>query len=214
MIHAYHENYLEQAQESFGCMLDYAVHDMKVSLEEYYSWFLYSDYARLFGRGDCSIVAGRSGPEIAMDVYYACHREFVDAKVRYTYRGIDRSPEYWTGWALAYYQWESNSSFKMIEGRVPIREIYEMYPAYHEMDIRQFVDQMDLRMSRCREEVRLKQLRRLAGYSQRQLAELSEVPLRTIQQYEQRQKDIKKAQAQSVLRLASALGCEVEDILD
>jgi hypothetical protein len=32
--------------------------------------------------------------------------------------------------------------------------------------------------------------------------------------YEQRRKDINKAEAESVLRLARALGCEIEDIME
>lgn len=214
MIPAYHENYLEQAQESFACMLDFAVYDMEIPLEEYYSWFLFSSYSRLFGRGDCSIVAGRSGPEIAMDVYYECHKIYPDEKLRYEYRGIDRSPEYWTGWALAYYQWETGYTFQQINNRVPIGRICEMYPLYHEMDIKQFVDQMDSDMQVCRSDARLKQFRRLAGYSQSQLARYANVPVRTIQQYEQRQKDINKAQTQAVIRLATALACEVEDLME
>jgi transcriptional regulator with XRE-family HTH domain len=39
------------------------------------------------------------------------------------------------------------------------------------------------------------------------------VSLRAIQQYEQGQKDIRKAQAASVQALAKALGCDVEYLL-
>ena len=39
-------------------------------------------------------------------------------------------------------------------------------------------------------------------------------PLRTVQQYEQRQKDINKAQAACVVSLAQVLGCGVEELLE
>ncbi len=46
------------------------------------------------------------------------------------------------------------------------------------------------------------------------LAGQADVPVRTIQQYEQRQKDINKAQAETLLRLARALNCNVEDLME
>ena len=60
----------------------------------------------------------------------------------------------------------------------------------------------------------LKAMRTLAGLSQSELAGQADVPVRTIQQYEQRQKDINKAQAETLLRLARALNCNVEDLME
>ena len=42
----------------------------------------------------------------------------------------------------------------------------------------------------------------------------SGVSFRTIQQYEQRQKDINKAQAETLLRLSRSLFCNMEDLLE
>ena len=50
--------------------------------------------------------------------------------------------------------------------------------------------------------------------SQRELADLSSIPVRTIQQYEQRQKNINKAQAEYLVALAKVLYCEVEDLME
>ena len=50
--------------------------------------------------------------------------------------------------------------------------------------------------------------------SQSELAVKSEAPVRTIQQYEQRKKDINKAQAVTLLRLARSLNCKVEDLIE
>ena len=57
-------------------------------------------------------------------------------------------------------------------------------------------------------------MRQRAGISQRELAEQSGVPVRTIQQYEQRQKSINKAQAEYLVMLANALQCKVEDLIE
>lgn len=66
----------------------------------------------------------------------------------------------------------------------------------------------------ARPETNLKALRTLAGLSQSELAVQSEVPVRTIQQYEQRKKDINKAQAVTPLRFARSLNCKVEDLIE
>ena len=63
-------------------------------------------------------------------------------------------------------------------------------------------------------ETNLKRIRTAKGYSQNQLAELSGVSLRSIQMYEQRRKDINKAQSESIHRLAKSLGCKMEDLLE
>ena len=45
-------------------------------------------------------------------------------------------------------------------------------------------------------------------------AKRSNVSLRSIQMYEQRNKDINKASAETVLSLAKVLGCTMEDLLE
>lgn len=126
----------------------------------------------------------------------------------------DRSPEYWAGWALAYYQWETAIPFDKIMEHTPLDVIIRMYSPYHEMDIRHFCDRMNELSRDAQQETNLKQLRKRAGLSQSELAEASGVPLRTIQQYEQRQKSINNAQAQYLIMLARALYCTVEDLIE
>lgn len=60
----------------------------------------------------------------------------------------------------------------------------------------------------------LKQKRTDAGLSQSGLASRSGVSIRMIQYYEQGRDDINKAQAGTVYRIANALGCAVEDIIE
>lgn len=60
----------------------------------------------------------------------------------------------------------------------------------------------------------LKRIRTDAGLSQSQLAEAAGVSLRTLQHYEQGERDINKAQGQTLLTLARALCVTIEDILE
>lgn len=61
---------------------------------------------------------------------------------------------------------------------------------------------------------KLKELRTGAELSQAKLAEASGVNVRMIQYYEQGVKDINKAEAMTVYRLAQALNCYMEDLLE
>ena len=95
-----------------------------------------------------------------------------------------------------------------------IQELLQMYDKYHEMDIQAFVDRVDEITHESRRESRLKRYRKLVGLSQRELAERTGIPVRTIQQYEQRQKNINKAQVDYMIRLSKVLYCEPRDLME
>ncbi len=60
----------------------------------------------------------------------------------------------------------------------------------------------------------LKRIRKEKGFTQNQLSELSGINLRMIQYYEQGAKDINSASALTVYKMAKALDCTVEDLLE
>jgi len=115
---------------------------------------------------------------------------------------------------LAYYQWETAMPFVEILECIPLDDMIRMYSPYHEMDIRHFCDRMNELYRAAHPEIKLKRIRQRAGISQSELAEMSGVPVRTIQQYEQRQKSINKAQAEYLMMLARALNCNAEDLIE
>lgn len=61
---------------------------------------------------------------------------------------------------------------------------------------------------------KLQERRKASGMSQSQLAEASGVNLRMIQAYEINRKDLNQAAASTVKKLADALGCQMEDLID
>ena len=211
MTHAYDDTYLEHARTNLGRMLDFAVHDLNLELASFFDMFLASGVADRFEAGDPTVLAGMSGVELAYDVL---ERSGVESQRQAPRYPVSRSKEYWTGWALADYQWRTSLSFAEITARIPIDNVRDLYDPYHEMDIRQFRDHMDEVYRNADPRTNLKLLRERAELSQSQLARQSGIPVRTIQQYEQRQKNINKAQAESLVRLASALCCTVEDLLE
>lgn len=211
MIRAYHKVYLEKARNNLGRMLDFATYDLGYDPCNFFDLFINSGLSKGFEKGEFNLTVGMSGVELAYRVLELTNHQVEDPQPRYT---ADRSPEYWAGWALAYYQWETALSFLDILECVPLDDIIRMYSPYHEMDIRQFCDRMNELYREANPETRLKQIRQRAGMSQSELAEQSGVPVRTIQQYEQRQKNINKAKAEYLVMLARVLNCPAEELIE
>lgn len=211
MIHAYDKVYLDKARTALGRMLEFAVYDLKYDISVFFDLFIETGVAKRFENGDYAVIVGMSGVELAYEVLEKSSVECERIKPNYT---ANRSEEFWTGWALAYYQWKTSISFQEIVQYIPINDIVALYSPYHEMDIRQFVDKMNAMYKAAKPETNLKLLRQKVGLSQRELATLSDIPLRTIQQYEQRQKNINKAQAEYLVMISKVLWCEVEALIE
>ena len=208
MMNAYDRIYLEKARTALGSMLDYAVYDLGFELEEFWKMFLDSPVSIDFEIGDVSAIAGRSGIELALIV------SGIDSYYPKQSQGLDKSEEYWLGWALSYYQWKTGIPFYRITENISIDEILKMYTPYHEMDIQQFCEELSRMRKREKCETNLKKRRIKLGICQSQLAQLTGIPLRTIQQYEQGQKDINRARSEYVIDLAHALYCEPYSLLE
>ena len=206
-IRAYNELYLENAMTAMGTMLDYAVNYRNWDIDAFFQAFLDTRLLpQRFESGHPGTVAGKSGVEL-----YLCatgkHSEDLPEYVEF-----DRSAEYWVGWALAYCQWHMNRTFRGITSVLKLSEMIRWYPVYHEMDILHVVNAIEDRIRKTPTNLEL--LRKQAGYSQSQLAELSTVSLRSIQMYEQRNNDISKAQFNILNALAKVLNCTVYDLVD
>lgn len=209
-IRAYSELYVENAQNVCGHMFDFAINTVGLEADLFMERFLASRYSKEIARGNVTFVAGKTGPEIARLVL--SETGFSD-KVPDDVMYIDRSPEYWGGWVLAYYQWLRDLSFRHIIRAVPFHDILGLYHVFHEMDIEKFVDEMDGKLAKYYADTALKRRRMICGLSQSGLAQLSGVPLRQIQLFEQRRRNIRKAQSETVLMLSKALSCDMESLL-
>ena len=206
---AYDEEYVTLAQRVMGDMLDYAVNTLNYELQNFYRMFLISGIARQFEIGNPAYVAGRNGCEVAKEVIVLSGLDMPEAEdLMY----LDKSPEYWTGWALAYYQWKSGQSFRQIDHAVSIDTVCAMYDPLHEADIEKFVYIMNEKLEQ-QDVSRLRRLRTYAKLSQRQLAEAADVPVWQIQLFEQGERDINKTQGMTLLKLSRVLKCRPEELL-
>ena len=113
---------------------------------------------------------------------------------------------------LAYYQWYTGLEFETIEKYLLPSKIIELYHPLHEADLEKFVDVANEIV--IQKETNLARYRKNANMSQLTLSRYSNVSLRSIQLYEQKQLDINMAPANKILRLARALGCTMEELLE
>ena len=102
MIHAYDNQYLDDAMKCLGEAMDYAANSCQMNMDSFLELFIGTGYAEQFAAGVPKYVSGVSGTELVMDVLTksGTDMDFPQAPIDYDY-----SPQYWCGWILAYYQW-------------------------------------------------------------------------------------------------------------
>ena len=100
-IPAYDECRLTMAMENLGDAFEYAVYELKLEPDDFFQRFLASGIADAFGRGNPVFMAGVSGAEMARTVL---ERTGTECTTSCSNASFNKSPEYWAGWALAYYQ--------------------------------------------------------------------------------------------------------------
>jgi len=196
---------------NLGDMYDFAVNFHKYSGNKTFDIFISSGIASQFERGNPKYIAGRSGPELFYEVLYFSAKKITYKQYNFPFT---KSAEYWCGWILAYYQWFYNTTFANIRSKLAFDDLLNLYPALHEADKQKAVDVLHERISPRSTPTKLQIARKAAGLSQSALALISGVSLRSIQMYEQRNKDINKAQADTLRALGKVLYMSVEELLE
>lgn len=211
MIHAYDEQYLNDAMKNLGEAVDYAVNSCQTEMRDFFNLFISSGVADQFGRGVPKVVSGMSGTELVLEVFQKSGvvRPLPEPQEEYDY-----SSAYWCGWIIAYYQWYSGISFRDIFQSISAGELERLYSTLHEASEEKCVDTLNRMMQRNQGDSKLKVQRVAYNLTQKELSERSGVSLRSIQHYEQRTKDINKASGQTLSALAQTLGCRMEDLLE
>lgn len=211
MIHAYQEIYLNSIQSVLGEAFDYAINECNINGKDFINLFLASEISEKIEKGDCTYLVGKSGIELAIEIIQSTTGNDAFSEANDTFY---RTAEYWIGYVIAYYQWYSSRTFSNIFYVFSYPDLKNMYQTLHEADISKFVDIADKRIKETMSETNLKHIRKLYGISQSKLAKYSTVSLRSIQMYEQRNKDINKASGETLYNLSKVLGCSMEDLLE
>lgn len=211
MTRAYREIHLSNAQAALGDAFDYAVNTCSIPGDDFVKLFCGSSLSRRMENGEPSLLSGKSGIEIAIEVIAETTGKQLEAIPT---ERMERSAEYWIGWAIAYYQWYSARRYSDIFKVLSFDDLQKMYYTLHEADITKFVDVADEWIREYFKDTSLKRIRTAYGCTQAELAKLSGVTLRSIQMYEQRRKDINKASAETLYNIAKVLGCTIEDLIE
>ena len=211
MTHAYRETYLSKAQAALGDAFDYAVNACHISGGDFIKLFTASTVSKRMENGEPALLAGKSGIEIAIDVVLETTGKQLEAEPQ---EQFGRSRAYWIGWAVCYYQWFSARSYSDIFAVLSYDDLENMYGTLHEADVTKFAEIAEERSREFFKETNLKRIRSAYGCTQAELAKRSGVSLRSIQMYEQRNKDINKASAETLYRIARVLGCTMENLLE
>lgn len=202
MTHAYSELYLNDAMTNIAELFNY-VSDVE-SIDELFFLFIKKGYAYEFGRGNdyflnmpphvlYSMITDQKAPQAPM----------VE---------LGRSPQYWCGFVLAYYQWYTGLNFKKIQDKLPPSKILALYHPLHEASLEKFVEVANSIV--LQKETYLEEYRKYAKLSQKELASRSGVPLKMIQLYEQRKVNINDAPAHHLLRFSRVFSCTIEDLIE
>ena len=211
MTRAYQEIYLSKAQSVIGDAFDYAVNTCAILGTDFVKLFIASSVSKRMENGEPAYLAGKSGIEIVREIVAETKGQELQIEPQ---EHFGRSKEYWIGWAIAYYQWYSGRKYSDIFKVLSFEDLQKMYYTLHEADITKFVDIVDSKIKEYFSETNLKRIRTAYGFTQAELAERSGVSRRSIQMYEQRNKNINKASADSMYSLAKALGCTMEDLIE
>lgn len=202
--------YKEDAASALADIFDIGVNICGFSGQAVAEAFIACGLARQFERQNPVYVAGKSGSELLDYIMPGLGGQ----NVSQTPNRFDRTPDYWLGQILALYQVETGQRYQSVFETVSYDELVSMYHPLHEAHRSKFFQVLDQRLRRASQPTRLRAQRDAIRLSQSELSERARVGLRSIQMYEQRNKDINKAQAATLFRLSRALHCTIEDLLE
>ena len=210
-MNAYPEMYLRSAMTNLANMFDFAINGFGLGSDDFVPMFLCSKTCRRLENAEPKFLIGMCGEELAMRVIEETTRITPEAEIEERYY---RTPDYWCGRVICYYQWLRNIPYRELFSIMSYEDIASLYRTLHEADISRFADVMDKKRGSISQETNLKRIRKAYGCSQSELSRRSGISLRSIQMYEQRNKDINKGQSAAILKLSRVLGCSMEDLLE
>ena len=106
-IRAYDENYVSTAQNILGHAVDFAVMSLGLDPDVFGNSFAVSSVSKQFAGGNPRYMAGMNGCELAREVLAETQIPYSDMDDAMY---LDKSPEYWAGWAISFYQWYTSRS--------------------------------------------------------------------------------------------------------
>jgi DNA-binding Xre family transcriptional regulator len=188
--------------QNLAGLFDIAINAEGLLPDDIANLFANSNVANAIECGNPNYLSGKCATEMLTEI--------LQRQVTYTQIPLDRTPEFWAGWVLAYTQWYLDKTFKEILSVIPFSTLISLYHPYHEaaeIKTAQRIQSLFLNQSQ------LKKYRKLRSLTQKQLSEISGINIRNICAYEQDNAKLLKAGGETLLALAKALDCTIEQLL-
>ena len=180
-------------------------------MDVFFSYLINSGVSKELEKDNPKYLFGMTGLELVHQVF---EKMGIKEEIKPFTLTRNSIKQYWCGYILAYYQYQMGYSFSFIHSAISMNDILMLFDPLHEASEDKVVDTINGLIDHNNNRSRLQQKRKIVGLSQRELANISGVSLRTLQEYEIKQKDIKKASLQTVKSLANALECDIDSIID
>lgn len=190
-------------------MFEYAKGYYKMECNRFFKLFNETYISDSIYNLDIICIYGKSSIELVDDIF-----KMNDVKLhcRHPKNIVRSSKYYWLGLIISSYCIGKRISFREFEKKINIVDLLNMYDIMHEAPQIRVIDEIDNIIRR--QEPSLARIRKLKKMSQKELSILSNVSLRSIQMYEQRQKSIGKASFETVRNLANALSVNIDALYD
>lgn len=199
--------YIYSAMEILASAFDYSVNILHMKEETFLDIFFFTNIYMHYEIRSPKYMVGMSGRELVL-----CLLDKAGYTESFTYDfdyvNFFKTKEYWAMYMITYYKYIKNLYFKEIFNIISISEIIKMYNTLHEASFDKFVSIIDkIIKKRGKDNLRdkLVSARLRKKISQKELSLMSGVNLRTLQKYETGEKDINKAEYQSVNSLERVL---------
>ena len=200
-----------EAAETTSAMFSLCVDALGMSGERAAQLFVGSGMARQIELLNAPMIMGKNELDQLEWMLWRCGIEADLDNLDYVLAGT----ACWVGEVLFTFHAETGMPFKRILSRVSYDDIEALQLRCVEWDPQATVRELLIPMYVDRADPNpLRTMRLRHGLTQNELAGAAGISLRTLQQYEQGTKDVSRAAAVTVLKLAHVLGCEVEDLVD
>lgn len=124
MNHPYNEIYLNDTMRNLSAFFDIATNALGLEPDNIATRFSLSRIASGIENGNPNYLSGKSATEMLIELL---QKDIICNTIP-----LNRSPEYWAGWVLAYAQWYLNKSFYEILNVMPFSKLVSLYHPYHE----------------------------------------------------------------------------------
>lgn len=204
MIKRFQELELNNVMDKIGSLFYKA--SISIGIEDFGKYFTISRISKKFDDANPKYLYGKSPQDIFDEVISIVGVDFTLKN-----EVSNKNKYYWIGTVLAYYHLYSNKSYDEILYSINFDTLLKSYNVYHEMDMKHTYDFIQKNFFN---KTMLQVLRDRNNLTQLELSKKSNLNIRNIQLYEQRQNNINKANALTLFKLSKVLNCKVEDLLE